>query len=1267
MAWLTGLRPARVSVHFTAICERFSPHDTTFSIAAAKELKDTKLSAACSLHAASGSTSSSTSSLRRRRLVEIAEEEEEEQRATKRQSVVHEDGTKVAIPGEGSSSAPFTSPPPPLPAPVTLNADLASSPEESNFASTANPPNFIGVPRPPSPAKSFDAARRRMSSQSSRPDLFNYPSYSSYGKQKVKLAPRPSLDVSGRPRTATGNFRPISTIPAGLKLFSKGKKVKKDSDSIESAQDEIPEITFAAASIPIPDAPPIPLRDTEHPPRPHTSGGQPTNPGPSTINFSMPTTLKAGLVVKEKMTPEKARLMKAMQLREKKKKMSMLQPVPIPVIQPPEEDESRVAPPVDAESNTRGDADLDERLSISKADSAIVIDSTASTTTDQASEVTQTDSHPASPVLASSEPDQSTKASSLSESTDETVQAKQDEQEDEDGHDDGHDEGNISEAEERSTPEIPSFQEKVERHSIAMGEDSPTLASNPPVIQQIETRLEAAAEPLARDELSPVHEEFEETAPAPEAAVEEAAVEEAAVEEQAPALPRANFVIPVSKFSTSIPAALEASERSAEAGMSSKTSAPEPTEPVATRDETETPKSPPLRIPKSKFSTQDLRAASSATSTTTPTPSVLTVVSPEPAEASTQEEPEIKTEETEGLGVRDLKRESGSSIQSRASKRKVLVEPIRTDLSEKKSSHNFSDDEDLLDELQSATVQEAKPMLVSKSPITPVFSTKDQEDIPPVPVLHPTRAVSQPAGGRLRTPTDVPPQMPQGSARSVSSGAAFLHKITQQQSANAAMAPKPGKLGSSISQRIKALEKLSGGNGNTSSDSAAGSRSNTPSSTFFSVRKSTIRDPSRSPSVAERANSFVKQSPPPTSVPPSRESSPEAARHTSTSRDRSASVASRLSIFEQGGAPGNSNVRGRPESIQVTARIVRDASQPVGKMPEPRDPSDYTPLELKQSPLVVDHHKAEPAPPMPESTPAPVETPKETIQERRMSKEKRRSESRDRANDGASEHETKPRRSSLSIMKDFIKERRKSLTSPSLDALAAPAPITPARSPSRPPSTHHNTSFPRRLSISSRRSSISKDLGGTATGALSPSVFTETSGSGDEAKPASGDKKKGRAGRFMRRLSASISGTRSKAGTPTGISPTLHEEDAVEAISTRTTESRAGSGGPTIVAYMGDVNVQFPDNLLWKRRSMCLDSQGFLILSAVAATAAPKDKQPAGAGLKRYHLSEFKAPYTPDVEVQELPNSVVLDFVDGSGLQVACEDRAGQLNVLHSE
>jgi hypothetical protein len=79
---------------------------------------------------------------------------------------------------------------------------------------------------------------------------------------------------------------------------------------------------------------------------------------------------------------------------------------------------------------------------------------------------------------------------------------------------------------------------------------------------------------------------------------------------------------------------------------------------------------------------------------------------------------------------------------------------------------------------------------------------------------------------------------------------------------------------------------------------------------------------------------------------------------------------------------------------------------------------------------------------------------------------------------------------------------------------------------------------------------------------------------------------------------------------------------------------------------------------------MLLDSQGYLIMSpALSASGNPKDKSNAGA-TKRFHLSDFRTPTIPDVEMQELPNSVVLDFVEGGQLQVACEDRAGQGHVL---
>jgi hypothetical protein len=109
----------------------------------------------------------------------------------------------------------------------------------------------------------------------------------------------------------------------------------------------------------------------------------------------------------------------------------------------------------------------------------------------------------------------------------------------------------------------------------------------------------------------------------------------------------------------------------------------------------------------------------------------------------------------------------------------------------------------------------------------------------------------------------------------------------------------------------------------------------------------------------------------------------------------------------------------------------------------------------------------------------------------------------------------------------------------------------------------------------------------------------------------------------------------------------------------------AEPAGPTIVAYLGDVNVQFPDTLLWKRRTLCIDSQGHIVISSTAGV--PLTKFLGAPGIKRFHLSEFRAPHVPDAEIEELPHSVAIDFASGSGMQFASDDRAGQINVLNCE
>ena len=506
-------------------------------------------------------------------------------------------------------------------------------------------------------------------------------------------------------------------------------------------------------------------------------------------------------------------------------------------------------------------------------------------------------------------------------------------------------------------------------------------------------------------------------------------------------------------------------------------------------------------------------------------------------------------------------------------------------------------------------------MIVSKTPVTPVFPGRTPTMASPasghnVTVKpHMVRTVSNPVRGSFVPP---PTDVSQSSARSVSQGAAYLHKITQQRNGDNGI-PKKTNVGSSISQRIKALELLSVHSAETASQ--PGSR---PSSTFFSVKKD--RGPSRSPSVADRTNSLSRDTRPSTAQ--SRGDSPETSRF----RDRSGSISSRLSMFEPADSPGY-QPRGRPETISVTARILRDSPS------TSRNPTDRSPLELKQSPLLVDHQRADGSDTVAGGSAG------------QRSQERQTSHSREPSKDSVS------RRSSFTVVKDFIKERRKSITSPSTDSLVPPGSGHGSRSSGSPPPSHQNNSIASRLSIGSRRS-LSRDRA-----SMSPSNVTEGSGSGDETKSNS-DKKKSRTSRLMRRLSSLSGSSRNKISSPATGTPTVTEEEWPEP----TPSAGKDANATTVAVDMGDVNVQFPDTLLWKRRNMYLDSQGFVVLSAAS------QQQPAKtAGVKSYHLSEFKTPYAPDVEVQELPNSVVLDLLEGSAVQVACESRSGQMEVLKSE
>lgn len=1049
--------------------------------------------------------------------MEIAEEDEDEvQQPAKRQSLIKEnDENKESTDKRRSVTGPD----------ITLNKE--STEPKFSESSTTDVPNFVGAAAGTGEEASTGVTGgegRRLSSQSSRAEVFtSYSSYSAYAysKPKVKLGPRPSLDTNTRPQTA-GNFRPVSSIPAGFKLFGKngsgttatgksksGRKNSIDSQNsgvLASPTSEITDISFA--TLPIPEEPSV--KNAIESARPATSSGVST---------------KSGMTIGSKaaMTPEKARLKKAMALREKKKKKAAKEgkdtlEVPTTTTTDDRSDAEGEAEQQEPEAGETANttADAAERTPMVKADSAIAIDASPASTKD--SETTQ-DSRPTSPAE-----EQSTKASSVSESTEQAVEAQ----------------------------------------TEAKGEDLSSSGSTPkPTEGEAETSIPTITEPVEAPTTSEVPvveiaegEKAEEAPKATEAEPEVAGTGDKEMEEITP---------PATAASANKPEIVEVEAAEPEA------------EPVAAPAD-DIPVEPKEAIPAQP--TQD-----------SPQPETQSVPDPSRPQATDDSDTETISQPTK-----------------QSSTRRRPIEPIRTDLAQKdrpvsttQTELNFSDNDELLDELHEATVEEAKPMLVTKTPLTPVFPGKPSA-FGASPTSPPStagghkstmvRTVSNPVRGNL---VAINSDVSQSSARSVSQGAAYLHQITQQRNGDSLAKKQGGTVGGSIANRIKALELLSVNNAETASQ--PGSR---PSSQFFSVKKDRV--PSRSPSLVDRANSLTRDTRPSTAQ--SRENSPEATRF---NRDRSGSISSRLSMFEPANSPGNTP-RGRPETISVTAKIIRDSPS------TSRNRGDG-PMELKQSPLLVDHHQQD-----------HPSTPDLAVEEPEASRP------------ADTTRDTDSRRSSFSMMRDFLKEGRKSISSPSTDNLSA------TNNTHRPPSTHQNSSFSHRLSISSRRS-LSKDRDGVA------SILSD-----DES---TSDKKPSRTSRLMRRLSSLSGGSRNNNANSKISSPPLGTPTVTEEI--LPTQSSASP----VATYMGDVNVQFPDTLLWKRRIMYLDSQGYVILSALPQTqGGTKNKT---MGVKRYHLGEFRTPYTPDVEVQELPNSVVLDLVEGSSVQVACEDRTGQMNVLQSE
>ncbi|EER25057.1 hypothetical protein CPC735_016580 [Coccidioides posadasii C735 delta SOWgp] len=1047
---------ARISVQFQSVLDKFSPHDTVFSLTVSSELTENALSSACLLHTASRSMTSSSSSLRRCQLGEITEDAEVEESASiadrsiaesslavddRRGSIYSRTSEATAVPGRykaGESQAPS----------VAETASIRSR----GYSDHRSEKPLPSIPHDYTRSRTNGVAHKnlvdqlsqcanepRKSTQSSRPSTRDL-DQASLRPPKIKLGPRPSVDVNGRPRTAgsmgrSRESRPVAALPAGVRLTSRRSYAPRP----KSQPDLIPP-TLA-------DAPPIP---TLLPPPP-VLGSFSRNP-PASPKSARSVASSTGV------TPEKQRLMKALELRKRQiEKQSQ---------EAKRRNQQEEAEPRELKHDTS--QDILTRPCVKPEVCEIKVEEVQETKPEEPADSSQ--SIPELPAAVEAEAKVPVGDPSKLDSAVDLSVAEQTPQKDVSTPSMvlDHAEASSSLALSSGTPHTPDTDvtelSKADQHDHPPSSPSPagkTTASADDTLTQLNKSLDAR-EPA---DINPCEIEIPSDLQCPDTPT-----------------PRA---IPVEFSQTTDPE----SERSSIERPGSTNASEEISQPDTEVSQYQSDVSLPIAEDK-----------------------------------NTEQDPESQGD--------------NEKHNDRKQKRRAILEPIHIPgRNEDLDEENLLSDDSFMEELKSATVQEAKPVAVPKTPLTP-FSTSG--DLSSSERWRGSRIVSNPSAGGIDIQA-----LPIGRS---ASGSYF-----NNQDAIPVLVAKKVNVSSGISKRIKALEMFSSRESGPSHAPVVPS-SSTSTSPFEKFRKRATMSPANvlSPSTPKGNKSQAAQ-------------------------EGSNQIPKRNDSLSPTGS-----TKGKPNSVSVTARIVRDPSAPP---PDPSvDPSEPSVLNLQRSQLIVEH-------------------------------------------DGDGEtHSTRP-------ISPPPKQERKRWSISSIGSKHIPDAIPLRRSDS-------TTS---KLSVSSR-SKLDGPL---------PRLSTDTHTHLDSVDEVLEDKKESRKSRLMRRMSTITS--HSRRGIINALSPTVKEEDPP---TPPPKEEEEQSPELPQVVDIGEVNVQFPDTLLWKRRFMRIDDHGYLILTPGTIDGTTRNI------IKRYHLSEFRTPSLPDQDRQELPNSIVLDFKNGSTLQCACESRNGQKAVL---
>ena len=771
------LLQARVHVHFTAIADYFTPHDTTLAISDPDDLSDSHLASACSLHTAAPSSSCSSLSSRKQKLDEITEDQE--------------DGQSTADASESASTArPATATT--IPAPEEPPEEPPRSPDTHHLLRAHTTPG-------PDSFKQYDQLFEngpdpRLSSQTARPDLADLYAeiYAQYNKPKVKLGPRPkpSLDIK-RPQTSAHAAheppRAVSSLPPGLRPSNRKHTEPKRPKSRDAAT--LPSIAVPPPP-PIPASPDLPLSPM-YPPR-----------SPASIR-SLPMNTYSSLQHKSSgVTPEKQRLMKALELRKKQMEARKAR----------DEDERRMRT---VAAGARTESHCDEATSGHR------------NTADQ-------DSKPAFPH----------------EQTDAVTPNARTEP------DDMHSASSPTSAQTHGSSVAPST-----RPSSISEDDNPSSED-------------------ARDKAIPV----------PNVQTDTASTDDEKMSAQS-----TPTVVPDSV--TSIPSV----EISRQQDAVSAISPPE----VPLEDAGDGKKS----AESMKFKTSDELDEDRARRKSKRASMVLA----------------LSSESLQDARSKTLNLSSGQPVSDGKENHSLTIDPNH--LSAENSEVDYLSDDSFMEELQSAKLEEAMPMSVSKSPIMPFFPRKTSSP----EVVVPKRSASQ--------------QLPRlGGVSSEPSGPRKLSGpwLTHSNTDTAVVAAKKINVGSGISQRIKALAEKSNRDSTASlspilTPDGASSIVAQRKSSFFSTPPDSDLVGGKSVNRLSRA-SFINVSrsttpePKPTIQPPP-----------ATTPKTHKTVCNVQQESE------------KPESVQVTARIVRDAKL---QKPALTMPAESSPLELHQSPIIIDHQKS---------------------------------------------------------------------------------------------------------------------------------------------------------------------------------------------------------------------------------------------------------------------------------------------------------------------